>query len=158
MAVRPENRGVGLSEGGLDALAEAGLALGLAGSLAEALQTVAEAAARAVGAEVVVVRVADEARTSLNACAAATSSAAVGAELEGSRLPFADVSEHEASNPERLPESVRRAAQRVRASAVLLLPVQVDGRIEGSVELMRAGEPYDDAERRLAPLAAGPAA
>jgi serine phosphatase RsbU (regulator of sigma subunit) len=158
MAARPEKRGVGLAEGGLDALAEAGLALGLAGSLAEALQTVAEAAARAVGAEVVVVRVADEARTSLNACAVATSSAAVGAELEGSRLPFTEVPEHEVSNPERLPESVRRAAERVRASAVLLLPVQVDGRIEGSVELMRAGEPFDDAERRLARLAAGQAA
>ena len=95
MAVRPGNRGVGLSEGGLDALAEAGLSLGLSGSLAEALQTVAEAAARAAGAEVVVVRVADEARTSLKACAVATSSAAIGAELEGSRLPLADLPEHE---------------------------------------------------------------
>jgi len=158
MAVRPGNRGVGLSEGGLDALAEAGLSLGLSGSLAEALQTVAEAAARAAGAEVVVVRVADDARTSLKACAVATSSAAIGAELEGSRLPLADLPEHEVSDVDQLPERVRLAAGRVRASAVLLIPVQVDGRLEGSVELMRAGAPFDDAERRLARLAVGQAA
>ena len=59
MAVRPEQRGIGLAEGGLDALAEAGLALGLAGSLSEAMQIVADAAGLAAGAEVVVVRVAD---------------------------------------------------------------------------------------------------
>jgi serine phosphatase RsbU (regulator of sigma subunit) len=158
MAVRPEHRGVGLAEGGFEALAEAGLALGLAGSLSEAMQTVAEAAARAAGAEVVVVRVADNARTSLNACAVATSSAAVGAELAGSRLPLADVSEYEVSDTERLPESVRRAAERVQASSVLLIPVQIDGRVEGSVELMRAGHAFDEGERRFARLAAGQAA
>jgi serine phosphatase RsbU (regulator of sigma subunit)/uncharacterized protein YigA (DUF484 family) len=158
MAVRPEHRGVGLAEGRFEALAQAGLALGLAGSLSEALQTVAEAAARAVGAEVVVVRVADDARVSLNACAVATSSAAVGAELEGSRLPLIDVPEYEVSDAERLPEGVRRAAERVQASSVLLIPVQIDGRVEGSVELMRAGDAFDDAERRLARLAAGQAA
>ena len=148
MAVRREHRGVRLAEGGLEALAEAGLALGLAGSLSEAMQTVAEAAARAAGAEVVVVRVADDARTSLNACAVATSSAAVGAELEGSRLPLGDVPEYEVSDPERLPESVRRTAERVQASSVLLIPIQIDGRVEGSVELMRTGHAFDEGERR----------
>jgi serine phosphatase RsbU (regulator of sigma subunit) len=158
MAVSPEQRGVGLAEGGLDALAESGLALGLAGSLSEAMRTVAEAAGRAAGADVVVVRVADDARHSLNACAVATSSAAVSAELEGSRLPLEDVPEYEVGDLERLPESVRRAAGRVGASSVLLIPVQVDGRVEGSVELMRRGDDFDDAERRLARLAAGQAA
>jgi serine phosphatase RsbU (regulator of sigma subunit) len=157
MAVRPENRGAGLAEGGLDALAEAGVALGLAESLAEAMQTVAEAAARAAGAEVVVVRIVDDARTSLKACAVSTSSAAVGAELEGSGLPLADVPEHEVSDAEHLPGSVRRAAERVGASSVLLIPVQVDGGIEGSIEFMRAGDAFDDSERRLARLAAGQA-
>jgi serine phosphatase RsbU (regulator of sigma subunit) len=158
MAVRPETRGVGLAESGLEALAQAGLALGLAGSLSEAMQTVAEAAARAVSAEVVVVRVVDDTSASLKACAVATSSAAVGAELEGSRLPLADMPESEVADAERLPESVRRAAERVQASSVLLIPVQIDGRVEGSVELMRAGDAFDDAERRLARLAAGQAA
>jgi serine phosphatase RsbU (regulator of sigma subunit) len=158
MAVRPENRGVGLAEGGLEALAQAGLALGLADSLSEAMQTVAEAAARAVGAEVVVVRVVDDARASLNACAVAASSAAVGAELEGSRLPLAGLPENEVSEAEHLPESLRRAAERVQASSVLLIPVRIDGRVEGSVELMRKGDAFDDVERRLARLAAGQAA
>ncbi len=157
MAVRPKQREVGVAEGGLDALAEAALALGLAGSLYEAMLIVAEAAGRATGAEVVVARVADEARRSLNACAVATSSAAVGAELEGSRLPLKDVPEHEVGELERLPESVRRAAERVRASSVLLIPIQVDGRVEGSLEFMRRGDIFDAGERRLARLAAGQA-
>ena len=158
MAVRPEQRGAGLAEGGLDALAAAGLALGLAGSLSEAMQIVADAAGLAAGAEVVVVRVADEARRSLNACAVATSSAAVGAELEGSRVPLEEVPEFEVGDLKRLPESVQRAAERVGASSVLLVPVLVDGRLEGSVELMRRGDPFDDAERRVARLAVGQAA
>jgi serine phosphatase RsbU (regulator of sigma subunit) len=158
MAVRPEQRGAELAEGGLDALAEAGLALGLAGSLSEAMQIVAEAAGRAVGAEVVVVRIADKARRSLNACAVATSSAAVGAELEGTRVPLEEVPEYEVGDLRRLPESVQRAAERVGASSVLLVPVRVDGRLEGSVELMRRGDAFDDAERRLARLAVGQAA
>jgi serine phosphatase RsbU (regulator of sigma subunit) len=158
MAVRPEQRGVGLAEGGLDALAEAGLALGLAGSLSEAMQTVAEEAGQAAGAEVVVVRVVDDARRTLTACAVATSSAAVGAELEGSRVPLAGVPEGEVSDLLRLPESVRRAAERIRASSVLFIPVQLDGRIEGSIELMRVGDAFDSAERQLARLAAGQAA
>jgi serine phosphatase RsbU (regulator of sigma subunit) len=158
MAARPEQRGIGLAEGGLDALAEAGLALGLADTLAEAMQTVAEAGARAAGADLVVVRVVDDARGSLNACAVATSSAAVAAELEGSRLPLADLPEDEVGTLQGLPESVQRAAERVGASTVVLIPVHVDGRVEGSVELMRAGNPFDDAERRLARLAAGQAA
>ena len=157
MAVRPENRGARLAECGLDALAEAGLALGLAGSLAEAMQTVAEAAARAAGAEVVVVRIADDARISLKACAVATSSAAVGAELEGSRVPLADIPEYEVSDAEHLPESVQSAAERVRASSVVLIPLHLEGRVEGSIELMRAGRAFDDVERRFARLAAGQA-
>jgi serine phosphatase RsbU (regulator of sigma subunit) len=157
MAVRPEQRGVGLAEGGLDALANAALELGLAGSLVEAMQIVADAAARATGAEVVVARVADAARRSLNACAVATGSAAVGAELEGSRLPLEDVPAHEVGRLEQLPESVRQAAERVRASSVLLIPVHVNGRVEGSLELMRRGDVFDTSERRFARLAAGQA-
>jgi len=155
---RPDHRGAALAEGGLDALVEAGVALGQADSLYEAMRTVAAAAGRAADAAVVVVRVVDEARRSLNACAVATHSAAVAAELEGSRLPLEDVPEHEESDPERLPQPVRRAAQRAQTSSVLLIPVRVDGRVEGSVELMREGADFDEGERRLARLAAGQAA
>src|SRR2546425_5398709 len=158
MAARPDHRGAALAEGGLDALAEAGLALGLAGSLYEAMQTVAGAARRATDAEVVVVRAVDEARRFLNASAVATDSPAVAAELEGTRLLLEDVPEHEESDPDRLPQAVRRAAARVQASSALLIPVEIDGRVEGSVELLRRGRDFDDGERRLARLAAGQAA
>ena len=137
MAVRPENRGAELTEGGLDALAQAGLALGDARSLSEALQILAEATGRATGAEIVIVRVADEARRSLVTCAVVTDSAAVAAELEGSRLPLEDVPAVEESTPERLPDGARRAAERVHAGAAVLIPVHLDGRVQGSLELMR---------------------
>jgi serine phosphatase RsbU (regulator of sigma subunit) len=157
MVARPPQPGVELSPSGLEALAESGLALGLAGSLPEALQTVAEGLSQAVGADAVVARVSEESNRSLNACAVATRSAAVAAELEGSRLPLEEVPEAEESDLERLPEAVRRAAERVRASEVVLLPVHVDGQLRGSLELMRSRRPFDEGERRLARLAAGQA-
>jgi GAF domain-containing protein len=158
MAARPGQRGAELDQSGLDALAEAGLELSLAGSLTEALQTVAESAARAVGAEVVVARIADGEHHRLKACAIASTSAAVAAELEGSRLALEDVPDVEESDFERLPEVVRRAAERVQADFVVLVPVYVDGRIRGSLELMRSGVPFDESERRLARFAASQAA
>jgi serine phosphatase RsbU (regulator of sigma subunit) len=157
MAVRPENRGTRLTESGLDALAEAGVAVGLAGNLSEAMQVVAEAAGRAAGAEVVLARVADDAGRTLKACAVATSSPAVAAELEGSRLPLADVPDHEVSDPAELPEAVRRAAERVSAGVATLIPIRVDGLVRGSLELMRAHSPFTEEERRLARLAAAQA-
>ncbi len=67
------------------------MALGSARTRTEALQVVAEAAGRAVRAEVVVVRVADVDSGRLNARAVATSSPAVAAELEGSWLPLSEL-------------------------------------------------------------------
>jgi serine phosphatase RsbU (regulator of sigma subunit) len=157
MAARPDHEGAALVEGGLDALAEAGLSLGLSGSLQEAVGTIAAAALRAVEATLVVIRVHDENRGSLRAGAVAADSAAVAAELEGSRLPVDDLPDHEETDLERLPSPIRRAAERIHASAVLVIPVRVEGRIEGSVELMRVGLDFDDDERRLARLAAGQA-
>jgi serine phosphatase RsbU (regulator of sigma subunit) len=157
MAVRPENRGAELTEGGLHALAQAALALGDARSLSEALQILAEATGGATGAEIVIVRVADEARRSLVTCAVVTNSAAVAAELEGSRLPLEDVPALEESTPERLPDGARRAAERVHAGAAVLIPVHLDGRVQGSLELMRAETPFAEPELRLARIAAGQA-
>ena len=158
MVARPGTRGAELVESGLGALSEAGLALGSAVSLPEALRVIAEATARAVKAEVVIVRVADETRGRLNACAVATSSAAVAAELEGSRLPLDELPQQEESEPDLLPEGVRRAAERVRATSVVLLPIHIDGEAAGTLEVMRKGRAFDDGERRLARLAAGQAA
>ena len=150
MAVRPENRRAGLIEGGLHALAQAGLALGDARNLSEALQILAEATSRATGAEIVIVRVADEARRSLVTSAVVTDSAAVAAELEGSRLPLEDVPALEESTPDRLPDGAQRAAERVHAGAAVLIPVLLDGRVQGSLELMRAETPFAEPERSRA--------
>jgi serine phosphatase RsbU (regulator of sigma subunit) len=137
---------------------EAAVALGSAGTRAEALQVVAEAAGRAVRADVVVARVADLDSGRLNACAVATSSAAVAAELEGSWLPLSELPPAEGADSEESPQGVLRLAERVRASDVLVVPVHLEGGVGGSLELMRSGTPFDDAERRLARLSAAQAA
>src|SRR2546430_11402670 len=154
---RPDHRGAALAEGGLDALVEAGVALRQADSLYDAMRTVAAAAGRAADASVVVVRVVDEARRSLNACAVATHSAAVAAELEGSRLPLEDVPEHEETDPERLPQAVRRAARRGQHPAVPLVPGRVHSRVGGSGGLAWGGAGSHAAERRPPRLAGGQA-
>lgn len=148
----------GLDEGGLDALAASALGLGTAATRSEALQIVAEAAAAAADAEVVIVRVADGARGRLSAGAVATDSTAVAAELEGSWLSLDDLPATEESDPARLPEAVRSAAERVRAPHVLLLPLLADGEPRGSLELMRSGLPFGERELKLARLAAAQAA
>ena len=138
----------------LDALAAAGLALGSAANLAEALQIVVEAASRAAGAGVVVARVADDSRRRLTAAAVAAESPALAAELAGSRVPLEELPQHEEGDLERLPAGVRRTAERAGATAVVALPIHVDGRARGTLELMR-DTPFDDTERRLARVAAG---
>ena len=141
----------------LDALAAAGLALASAGTVGEALEIVTEGAARAAHAELAIARAGDGLDGTLEAIAVAAQSEALVAELSGSRLAVDDVPQHEETELERLPAAVRRAAERAGAAAVLLLPVHVDGRLRGTLELMRAGEPFDAAERRLARLAAAQA-
>jgi serine phosphatase RsbU (regulator of sigma subunit) len=157
MVARTSQRRKRLGEGELDALAESGLAVASASSLSEALQIVADAAAHATAADVVVARVADGARGRLNAAAVATGSVALAAELEGSWLPLDELPAAEESDPERLPDAVRRAAERVRAPYVLLLPLHVDGEPRGSLELMRSGDPFEERQRGLARLAAAQA-
>ncbi|HSC73718.1 MAG TPA: SpoIIE family protein phosphatase [Gaiellaceae bacterium] len=139
----------------LDALAAAGLALANAETLAGALQIVADGAAAAAHADVAIVRADVEGHAA--ALGVATGSQALAAELARSGFSLDDLPRHDESELVRMPAVVQRTAQRVRASAVLLLPVQVDGRVCGSLELFRAGEPFDDDEARLARLAAGQA-
>jgi serine phosphatase RsbU (regulator of sigma subunit) len=155
---RPHHRGATPAETGVDALAEAGLALEAASSLNDALGTIATAVLEGAGASLVVIRALDETRSSLLPRAVATGSAAVAAEIEGTRLPLQDAAELEESDVARLPSPVRRAAERIQASAVLLIPVHVDGRLEGSLELMREGPDFIDDEWQLARLAAGQSA
>jgi serine phosphatase RsbU (regulator of sigma subunit) len=157
MAVRRGNRVIELAEGGLDALARSGVELGQASNLSEAMRIVADATRQATRAEVVVLRVPDDPGDFLKTSAVATSSAAVAAELEGSRLPLAAVPAHEVAGQESLPEVTRRAAERAQTGFAILIPVFVDGAIQGTLELMRADLPFDEEERRLARLAAGQA-
>jgi serine phosphatase RsbU (regulator of sigma subunit) len=140
----------------LDALAAAALALASAGTLAEALQVVAAGAAAAAQADVAILRADVGGRATV--LGIATASEALAAELARSGFAVEELPQHELAKLERMPGGVRHAAQRARASAALLLPVHVDGRVCGSLELFRAGEPFDDAERRVARIAAGQAA
>ena len=150
MAVSPSQRE-------LDTLAAAGLMLASAGSLVEGLGIVAEAAARALHADVVIVRAADVTDDTAEALAVAAGSEALTAELLGSRLPLVELPQHEEAALERVPRAVRRAVERAGATALVLLPVRVDGRARGSLEVMRAGEAFDDREHQLARLAAAQA-
>jgi serine phosphatase RsbU (regulator of sigma subunit) len=157
MAGREGQPAIGLTKSGLDALADSGVALGLAGTLTEALQAVADAVRRAAGADAVVARATDESGRDLNALGVATRSPALSAELEGSRLPVADVPPAEESDRERLPDAVRRAAERIRADHAALFPVHVDGALRGTLELLRSGPPFSDQEIRLARVGAAQA-
>jgi GAF domain-containing protein len=138
-------------------LAESAVGLGTAATRSAALQIVAEAAARVANAEVAIVRVVDGARGRLNTAAVATGSVAVAAELEGSWLALEDLPATEESDPARLPDGVRSAAERVRAPHVLLLPLSAEGEACGSLELMRSGSPFGERELQLARLAAAQA-
>src|SRR5262249_7841171 len=143
MAVRPEQATPGAAES-LQALADAGSGVGSAPTLAAAMETLTGALARAAGAEAVVARVGDPSGKQMRACAVASTSAAVAAELEGSHFAVADLPEEEQTDLEAMPEAVRRAARRVRATAVVQLPLVTDGHALGSLELMRAGVPFDE--------------
>jgi serine phosphatase RsbU (regulator of sigma subunit) len=157
MAVRHEHAQPGPG-GALQALAEAGSGIGAAATLAAAMETLAQATARAAGAEVVVARVVDQLGEELTAYAVASLSAAVAAELEGSRFAVGELPSGEETELEHMPEAVRRAARRVRATAVVQIPVIAEGHVLGSLELMRAGVPFDDSERRVGRLAAAQSA
>ncbi len=137
----------------LDVLAAAGLALANADSLAEALQIIADGAAAAAHADVAIARADVDGRVA--ALGVATRSQALAAELSRSGFSLEDLPGREESELVRMPTVVQRTAKRVGASAVLLLPVHIDGRVRGSLELFRAEEPFDDGEVRLARLAAG---
>ena len=140
----------------LERLVAAGRELSAAETLDEALATLAGAAAAATGAAVAVVRVPD--RTGgLPARAVWSSSAALGAELEGSRLLVEELGTEERSESGELPSGLRRLADRTGAVGVAVVPALLDGRVVASLELMRPGEPFSATDRMLARIAAGEA-
>ncbi|HSC93028.1 MAG TPA: SpoIIE family protein phosphatase [Gaiellaceae bacterium] len=130
----------------VEALARVGAAVADGVSLGQALLLAAEAVADAVGATLVVVRVAD-AEGRLCARGVASSSRALAAELEGSRLPEGIVPGDELDDRESLPAALRATAERVAADAALVVPVRVGGEVAGSLEAYRPGAAFDDEER-----------
>jgi serine phosphatase RsbU (regulator of sigma subunit) len=134
----------GISEEGLDALAAAGRRAAGENGIDEALQALGEAAADVTGADAVAIRVADEDGL-LNVRTVISRSEALAAELAGSGFSVAELPEGD-SSPDRLPESVQRAARLIGAGGVLLLPAGGGGRPLGSIELLRATRSFEPAE------------
>jgi serine phosphatase RsbU (regulator of sigma subunit) len=125
---------------------------GLAG-LDEALAAIAARAAEVARADVVVARLADESG-GVTARAVHAESAALRAELEGSRLGPGAVPAEERDELPQLPPPLRRLAERLGAAGVLQLPVRDGPAVVGSLELLRRRGTFDDRERRLARAAA----
>jgi serine phosphatase RsbU (regulator of sigma subunit)/uncharacterized protein YigA (DUF484 family) len=130
------------------------------GSIGEALERLAEAAADATRSELVVIRTLAPDGDCLVARAVLADSAALAAELEGSRLPLngLDAEESEsatASTDDALPPAIRTTAARARAQNVGIHPIRVGDRIVATLELYRTNpEPFAERERMLGRLAA----
>jgi GAF domain-containing protein len=139
--------------GQLERLAEAGRRLSAAETLGEALAVLAHAAADATGAAVAVVRVADGAGW-LPAGGVWSSSAALSAELEGSRLAVAELGTDELDESDELPPALRRLVKGSGAVGVAVVPELMDGKVVASLELMRPREPFSATDRLLARIAA----
>jgi serine phosphatase RsbU (regulator of sigma subunit) len=122
------------------------------GGLDSALATIVERAAEIVSADVVVARLLDDAG-GLTARAVHAASAALRAELEGSRLAPGTVTAEERDELLQLPGPLRRIAERLGAGGVLQLPVLEAGAVVGSLELLRRRGAFGDRERRLAAAA-----
>jgi serine phosphatase RsbU (regulator of sigma subunit) len=149
MATEPDQRGQALA-----AFAGAGERLAHGAGLGEVVEAIAEALGRAAGADVVVARVLDAERMSLVARSVVASSPAVAAELEGTRLPLAELPDDEVDSLEHVGPLLARAARAAGSAAVLQVPVVVGGEPVGSLELLAATEPIGEAQRALARLAA----
>ena len=123
------------------------------GGLDSALMTIVERTAEIAGADIVVARLLDDSG-GLTARAVHAASAALRAELEGSRLDPDAVAAGENGEPPQLPPPLRRIAERLGARDVLQLPVLDGGTLVGSLELLRRRSEFGERERRLAAAAA----
>ena len=151
MGVGELDRDVDVAETVLEAFTAAGERLARSDSLDDALGEIAEAAAGAAGAELVVVRVLD-ADGFLRARAVTASSQALAAELEGSRYPLEGDEVADA-----LAEAVDKTAARLGAETGLVVPVLAGARAIGSVEVYRARAPLGSRGEHVARLAAAQA-
>ncbi len=118
-----------------------------------ALGSIAARTAEVTGADVVVVRLVDESGNA-GARAVHAESAALRAELEGSRLPARDVPAELLEALDKLRPPLLRAAEQLGASGVLQLPVREGNAVVGTLELLRRRGEFDGRERMLAVAAA----
>ena len=133
-------------------MAVAGEQTGVEG-LDSVLSAIVERTAEVAGADVVVARLLDDSG-GLTARAVHAASAALRAELEGSRLGAGAIPAERRDELLQLPQPLRRVAERMGSSGVLQLPVLDADAIVGSLELLRRRGDFDKRERRLAAAAA----
>ncbi len=130
----------------VEALADAARRVAETGDLRAALAAISEAAAEAVAADLVVLRVLDT-DGRLVARATAPGGSALAAEVAGSRVSCEHVTAGGAS------EVVVRAAERTAAAGIAVLPVRAGGEVVGAVEVVRQDE-LGEVELALLELAA----
>jgi GAF domain-containing protein len=118
-----------------------------------ALGSIAARTAEVTGADVVVVRLVDDSGAA-GARAVHAESAALRAELEGSRLPARAVPAEPLEGRDSLSPPLLRAAEQLGASGVLQLPVREGHAVVGSLELLRRRGEFTGHERTLALAAA----
>ena len=118
-----------------------------------ALAAIAERTADVVGANVVVARLVDDAGCAV-ARAVHAESAALRAELEGSRLPAPLVPAEPLDARDGLPAPLQRIAEQLGAVGVLRLPVREGNAVVGSLELFRRHDEFGARERTLGVAAA----
>jgi len=138
----------------LEAFAAAGRALARGSDLTEALEAIVAAAAKATSAELVLARVLEPDRRFLSARAVFSASAALAAELSGSRVSVDELDGNEVDELSRLPAAVRSAAARAGLAAALVLPVLVRDELVGTLELIREGGAFGSTDRAFGRLAA----
>jgi serine phosphatase RsbU (regulator of sigma subunit) len=155
MAVRARDPGVG---GALGALADAARAAAHASGRAEALDAVVQAARVASSADVVLAWVVDPASDVATVRAVSSSSAALAALLEGSRLPVSALPELEVRTLPDAPLPFAATAERAGAGALLLLPLDGPDGPLGALELLRESRAFTVQEQAHAVVAAAQAA
>ena len=142
----------------LSAFAAAALELVRGGRADRGLAALLRAVALGTGAELVVARLGED-TGHLVARAVQSDSAALAAELQGTRIACADVGAAEleyedAPGDPAAPAVVRRTASRAGTPIARLVPVSVEGSVVALLELYRSGLPFGPEEGALAAAAA----
>jgi serine phosphatase RsbU (regulator of sigma subunit) len=150
---------IGEEEDALEALAAVAASLLREPPARDAIERLAAIAATATASDAAIVRTVEPGGTELRARVVRAGTAALAAELEGSRLAVGAVPREEVeveypAAASSLTPALRRVAARVRADTALIFPIAFDDAPVATLELLRAGEPYSARERMLARLAA----